>query len=86
MSEAKQKRLQERLKEYKSRRDMYIAAEKAILEGAQTYTIGSRNLTRADLHEVRMMISQLEDGMDELESQISGSGRRKCIRIIPRDV
>lgn len=75
-----------RLTTYKSRLDLYLKAEAAILEGAQSYTIGSRHLTRADLAEIRKMISTLEDGIDELESQVSGGSRRKCIRVIPRDV
>ena len=31
----------------------YLAAEKAILEGGQSYKIGNRMLTRADLSEIR---------------------------------
>lgn len=75
-----------RLENYKTRLDLYIKAEAAILEGAQSYSIGSRNLTRADLAEIRKMISTLEDGIDELESELSGGSRRKCIRVIPMDV
>lgn len=75
-----------RLELYKTRLDLYIKAEAAILEGAQSYTIGSRHLTRADLAEIRKMISSLEDGIDELEAEVSGRSRRKCIRVIPRDV
>ena len=79
-------RIEERLKTYKARLDLYLKAEEAILDGAQTYRIGSRLLTRADIAEVRKMISTLEDGIDEMESQLVGGGRRKCIRVIPRDV
>lgn len=75
-----------RLNNYKERLELYIKAEAAILEGAQSYSIGSRNLTRADLSEIRKMISTLEDGIDELEAELSGGSRRKCIRVIPRDV
>ena len=75
-----------RLKTYKSRLELYLKAEAAILEGAQSYTIGSRHLTRADLAEIRKMINTLEDGIDEMESELSGGSRRKCIRVIPRDV
>lgn len=77
---------QERLKLYKERYSHYIKAETAILEGAQSYTIGSRTLTRADLAEIRKMITTLEAGIDELEAEVSGGSRRKCIRVIPRDV
>ena len=78
--------IQTRLNLYKERLELYIKAEASILEGAQSYSIGSRHLTRADLAEIRKMISTLEDGIDELESQLSGGSRRKCIRVIPRDV
>lgn len=75
-----------RLESYKKRYDLYLKAEAAILEGAQSYTIGSRTLTRADLAEIRKMISTIEDGIDELEAEVNGGSRRKCIRVIPRDV
>lgn len=75
-----------RLKQYKERYELYLKAEAAILDGAQSYTIGSRTLTRADLSEIRKMLTSLESGIDELEALLAGGGRRKCIRVIPRDV
>lgn len=78
--------IETRLKTYKSRLELYLKAEEAILEGAQSYSIGSRHLTRADLAEIRKMISTLEDGIDELDAELSGGSRRKCIRVIPRDI
>ena len=75
-----------RLASYKQRLDLYYKAEQAILEGAQEYYIGSRRLRRADLAEIRKMITTLEDGVDELEAEVNGGNRRKCIRVIPRDV
>lgn len=82
----KKEAIESRLKTYKERYELYIKAEAAILEGAQSYSIGSRHLTRADLAEIRKMINTLEDGIDELESQLAGGSRRKCIRVIPRDI
>ena len=82
----KKSTIEARLKLYKERLDLYIKAEAAILEGAQSYTIGSRHITRGDLAEVRKMIATLEDGIDEMEAQLNGGNRRKCIRVIPRDV
>lgn len=79
-------RIEERLKIYKERLELYYKAERAILEGAQSYSIGSRHLTRADLAEIRKMISTIEDGVDEMEAELSGGSRRKCVRVIPRDV
>lgn len=78
--------IETRLTVYKSRLELYLKAEAAILEGAQSYTIGSRHLTRADLAEIRKMITTLEAGVDELEAMLNGGGRRKCVRVIPRDV
>lgn len=78
--------IETRLKQYKERYELYLKAEAAILEGAQSYSIGSRHLTRADLAEIRKMITTLEDAIDELEAEAAGGSRRKCIRVIPRDV
>ena len=39
---------------------MYLEAEHAILVGGQSYKIGNRTLTRADLGEIRDAISALE--------------------------
>ena len=82
----KKERVEARLNTYKTRLDLYLKAEAAILEGAQSYSIGSRHLTRADLAEIRKMITTLEDGIDELEAAAMGGSRRKCIRVIPRDI
>ena len=79
-------KLKERIKKYKARLEMYYKAEEAILGGAQSYEIGSRKLTRADLHEIRMMIDELEKSVETLESSLAGKGRRRCVRVIPRDV
>lgn len=79
-------RLKERIKKYETRLDLYYKAEEAILDGAQHYEIGSRKLTRADLHEIRMMISNIESELDAMRSELESGSRRKCIRVIPRDV
>ena len=54
-----------------ARLKQYIAAETAILTGGQSYKIGSRSLTRADL-------SQLKAIRDDLEAQLS-SGQDNCL-------
>ena len=79
-------RLKERHDKYKARLELYYKAEEAILDGAQHYEIGSRKLTRADLHEIRMMITSIEKEIDAMESELKGGSRRKCVRVIPRDV
>jgi hypothetical protein len=56
------------------------AAIKVILSGAQSYTIGSRSLTRANLAELRTWKKELED---EIAMLSGGSGRFR--RVIPVD-
>lgn len=80
------KAIQARYERVKSRLDLYYAAEEAILSGAQSYEIGSRKLTRADLDAIRKVITALETDLAELESAIAGKGFRKCVRVLPRDV
>lgn len=76
----------EQLERYKARLEMYYKAEEAILCGAQEYYIGSRRLRRADIAELRKEIKDLEDKVESLESDLEGNGRRRCVRVIPRDV
>ena len=77
-----------RLERNRKRLDLYYEAEEAILGGAQSYTIGSRNLTRANLGEITEMIKYLEGKVSEDESALDTSGkggRRKSVGVIPRD-
>jgi len=74
------------LQQTKERLQLYINAERAILEGAQYYQIGNRNLRRADLKEVRAEIDNLQKQEDEIEAIISGNGSRIITGIIPRDI
>lgn len=78
--------LKAKLDRVKRRLDLYYGAEEAILSGAQSYTIGSRTLTRADLDAIRKVITALETDLEELESAVAGSGFRKTVRVLPRDV
>lgn len=71
-----------KLEAYKARLASYMAAELKILEG-QSYSIGSRSLTRANLGEVQLMIKELEAKINALESR--GSTKRRVKRFIPRD-
>ena len=62
------------------------AAYIALLSGqAQSYTIGSRSLTRLDLSKLEETISKLEKEIDELEAVLRGGKRRKAVGAIPRD-
>ena len=59
----------------------------ALLNGqVQSYTIGSRSLTRFDLPKLWEMILELEKEVDGLEAELTGSGaRRKAVAVVPRD-
>lgn len=59
----------------------------ALLSGqVQSYSIGSRSLTRFDIGDLREMIAELEKEIDELEAALlNGGKRRKAIGVIPRD-
>ena len=58
------------------RLEMYYEAERQILAGAQSYAIGNRQLTRANLAEIRKTISQLEDELESLLGKSRGVSRR----------
>ena len=75
-----------RLERYKQRLAMYEQAEEAILNGAQSYSMGSRNLTRANLAEVNEMIDYLEKRIAVEESKAKGRGKMKVVGGVPRDV
>lgn len=67
----------------KERLQLYSEAEKQILNGAQSYSIAGRSLTRANLGEVQKMISQLEADIRALETR--GTTRRPVYRVCPLD-
>lgn len=75
MSEQRKKSVQRRL-------DEYYEAESKILNG-QSYTIGSRQLTRASLAAVQKKIAELEAELDALESR--GTSKRRTARAVPLD-
>lgn len=56
------------------RRDAYLAAETAILTGAQSYGAFGRTLTRANLSEIRAAIKELNKEISAEEAKTSGSG------------
>lgn len=75
-------RLEVRKKALAAANEAYIA----LLSGqVQSYSIGSRNLTRLNLAELKDTIKALEKEIDELESSLNGGGRRKAVGVVPRD-
>lgn len=52
----------------------------------QSYTIGSRSLTRADLRDIRKQIEYWQNRVDALETIIRHGGRSRIFRGVPRDL
>lgn len=61
--------------------DLYVNAEKAILKG-QSYSIGDRTLTRADLKDI--VSSRKEWGAQLAQSTQLANGNSRVFRVIPR--
>lgn len=62
------------------RLELYLDCEAKILSGAQSYTIGQRTLTRADLSTIRKIIDDLAAQIDALEFK---GGRQKRVVFMP---
>lgn len=77
--------IQERLTRCKNRLEMYYQAEESILGGAQSYSVGSRSLTRANLSEIAAKIKELEKEKVNLESMLNGRGRIALMNGTPLD-
>lgn len=56
----------------------YLAAEEAILNGGQSYTIGNRTLTRANLGEIRKQITALLQAGATVDDEAPQKGRRRA--------
>ena len=66
----------------KRRLDMWLEAEEA-LATSQSYKMGTQELTRVNLSQVRKMITYWET---ELEKAQNGGKRYKSLRAVPRDL
>lgn len=75
----------EKIAKKKERLNMYYIAEEKIICGAQSYELGTRSLTRANLSEIRKVISALESEIAELEKIEKGRKPRQAFAIVPRD-
>ena len=77
----------QQLEQYRKRLEAYRKAELAVLDGGQSYKIGSRSFTRANLNEIADTIGYLERRVAELETELAtGNGKRKAVRVLPRDI
>ena len=65
--------------------DAWLEAELACTTN-QSYTIGSRTLTRADLAEIRNTIKYWAGIVTRLEAARKYGGRNRTMRIMPRDL
>lgn len=52
----------------------------------QSYTIGGRSLTRANLAEIRKQIEFWSNKVSELENIGKRKGRNRITRVVPRDL
>ena len=53
--------------------------------GVQSYSIGSRSLTKFDLAKISEEIKSHEKAINELNALMNGRGRRKAVGIVPMD-
>lgn len=63
----------------------WLAAEESIATG-QSYQIGTRMLTRADLDDVRKEMEYWAGKLAEAEAEEKNGGRNKLYRFVARDV
>lgn len=62
----------------------WLAAEEAVATG-QSYTMGTRNLTRASLKQIREQIEFWSAKLAMAEAEEQRGGRNRIYRVIPQD-
>lgn len=62
---------------------LYAAYDALANSGVQSYSIGSRSLTRLDLAKLMEEIRKTEQEIDELENELAGGARRKAVGVVP---
>lgn len=67
------------------RLQIWLDAEEKIASG-QSYTIDNRRLDRANLAQVREQIKFWQNELSKAQATVYGRGRRRTIRIVPRDL
>lgn len=65
--------------------DAWLEAELTVTTG-QSYTIGSRVLTRANLTEIRNAIDYWNKKVIALDNTAKAGGRNRVRRVVPRDL
>lgn len=66
-------------------REAWIEAELEVTTH-QSYTIGSRSLTRANLSEIRATIDYWTKEIDKIDLLLNSKGRNRTYRVVPRDL
>lgn len=74
-----------RLKIAQKHLEAWLAAELEITTH-QSYTIGSRSLTKANLSEIREQIKFWSNEVAKLENIEKRKGRNRIMRVVPRDL
>ena len=65
--------------------DAWLTAELEVTTH-QSYTIGSRSLTKANLSEIRQQIKYWRNQVARLENIEKRGGRNRVFRAVPRDL
>lgn len=65
--------------------DAWLTAELEVTTH-QSYTIGSRSLTKANLAEIRAQIEYWRNMATRLENTAKRGGRNRVVRAVPRDL
>lgn len=65
--------------------DMWLEAETQVAIN-QSYTIGGKSFTRANLSEIRNQVKYWSDKVEELQNIAKNRGRNRVYRIVPRDL
>jgi len=69
----------------KKKMETWLAAEEAVATG-QSYQIGTRMLSRADLKQVREELEYWAGKLAEAEAEEKSGGRNRMFHFVPRDM
>lgn len=65
--------------------DAWLDSELAVTNG-QSYTIGTKTLTRASLSEIRNQIQYWSNEVAKSKNIAKKNGRNRVMRVVPRDL